>query len=62
MNDKELFTQLLERHPPWSIVRIDLSMEKDGVDVYVEWPGMQEGVCPECGHSGKVHDRIEDRV
>ncbi len=38
MEDKALYTQILGIQPPWKIDHIDLDMEQERVDVYVEWP------------------------
>jgi len=62
MDDKELYRQILGVVAPWEIGRIDLQMEKDRVDIYLEWPYLEDGVCPECGKACKVHDRREERI
>jgi hypothetical protein len=62
MDDKELYRQILGVVAPWEIGRIELQMEKDRVDIYLEWPYLKDGTCPECGKECKVHDRREERV
>jgi transposase len=62
MNDKELYRQILGVVSPWEITRIDLNMEKQQVDIYLEYPSLSEGACPQCGKLCKVHDRREDRI
>ena len=62
MDDKELYRQILGIVTPWEISKIDLAMDQDRVDIYLEWPYLQDGVCPECGRSCKIHDRREERV
>lgn len=62
MDDKELYRQILGVVTPWDISKIDLDMEQDRVDIYLEWPYLQDGVCPECGKQCKIHDRREERV
>ena len=62
MDDKELYRQILGVVAPWEIENIDLDMEKDRVDIYLQWPYKQEGICPECGKSCKIHDRREERI
>jgi len=49
MDDKELYRQILGVVAPWDIETIDLDMDKDRVDIYLQWPYKQEGICPECG-------------
>ncbi len=62
MDDKELYRQILGVIAPWEINRIDLNMDQDRVDIYVEWPYLQDGICPECERACKIHDRREERV
>ena len=62
MNDKELYRQILGVVSPWEITRIDLNMDKQQVDIYLEYPSLSEGPCPKCGKSSKVHDRREERI
>lgn len=62
MNDKELYRQILGVVSPWEITRIDLNMDKQRVDIYLEYPSLTEGACPKCGKTCKIHDRREDRI
>lgn len=62
MNDKELYRQILGVVSPWEITRIDLNMDKQQVDIYLEYPLLSEGVCPKCGKLCKIHDRRENRI
>jgi len=62
MNDKELYRQILGVVSPWEITRIDLNMDKQQVDVFLECPSLSEGICPKCGKLCKVHDRREERI
>ena len=62
MNDKELYRQILGIVTPWKISKIDLDMDQDRVDIYLEWPYLKDGVCPECGKACKIHDRREERI
>ncbi|MEA3360990.1 MAG: hypothetical protein U9R17_16515 [Thermodesulfobacteriota bacterium] len=55
MDDKELYRQILGVVAPWKIEKIDLAMEQDRIDIYLEWPYLQDGTCPECGKKCKVH-------
>lgn len=62
MNDKELYRQILGVVSPWEITRIDLDMDKQQVDIYLEYPLLSEGACPKCGKICKIHDRREERI
>jgi transposase len=62
MNDKELYRQILGVVSPWEITRIDLNIDKQQIDIYLEYPLLSEGPCPKCGKLCKVHDRREHRV
>ena len=58
MDDKELYRQILGVVAPWEIKRIELEIDKDRVDIYLEWPYLKDGVCPECG---KLKYMIEEK-
>jgi transposase len=62
MNDKELYSQILGIVSPWEIKRIDLKMDQGHVEIHLEWPYAQKGICPECGKAVKIHDRREKRT
>ena len=62
MDDKELYRQILGVVAPWEIKKIELEIDKDRVDIYLEWPYLKDGVCPKCGKQCKVHDRREERI
>ena len=62
MNDKELYRQILGIVNPWEISKIDLDIEKDRVDIYLDWPFLTDGFCPECEKSCKIHDRTNERI
>ncbi|MDA3941888.1 MAG: transposase family protein [Spirochaetia bacterium] len=62
MDDKELYRQILGVVAPWKIKTIELALEQDRVDIYLEWPKLQDGTCPECEKTCKVHDRRTERT
>ncbi len=62
MDDKELYRQILGVVVPWEIKQIDLKIDQNRVDIYLEWPYLQDGVCPECEKECKIHDRGEKRA
>ena len=37
-------------------------MDDDRIDIYLGWPYLQDGICPECGKSCKIYDRQKERV
>ena len=51
MDDKELYRQILGVVSPWEIETIDLNMDNNRVDIYLQWPYKMEGICPECAVS-----------
>ena len=62
MDDKELYRQILGVVAPWKIKEIKLEIDNDRVDIYLEWPYLTDGACPECGKTCKIHDRREERI
>jgi transposase len=62
MRDTTLYQQLLGLSPPWTVEKVDLNVEKQQVDVWVEHPKGLKWICPECGHEGTLHDHAEERV
>jgi len=61
MRDVELYQQLLGLVAPWTVGRVELSVEGERVDIWaahapeVRWP------CPECGTLLPVYDHSEER-
>lgn len=62
MDDKELYRQILGVVTPWAISRVKLDMEKQEVDIFLEYPSDTEGKCPVCGNTCKIHDKREERT
>ena len=62
MDDKEVYRQILGVVAPWEIETIELDMDKNRVDIYLQWPYLTDGTCPECGKRCKIHDRREERI
>jgi transposase len=62
MDDKELYRQILGVVAPWKIKEIKLEIDNNQVDIYLEWPYLTDGTCPECGKTCKIHDRREERI
>lgn len=61
MITEEHYEQLLGLRTPWSVVKVDLSMENLQVDIYVEHLE-QTDKCPECGASCRIYDEAAERT
>jgi transposase len=64
MRDIELYQQILGLVEPWTVTRLELSVEQGRVDVWVEHPRRVRFACAEngCGHGGlPVYDHAEQR-
>ena len=61
MQDKDLFQKLLGLVRPWTVSKIDLSLEQRQVHVYVVHEDIR-WTCPECGQEGPTYDHGEERV
>ena len=48
MQDTELYARLLRLGPGWRVSRVDLSMEKDRIDVWVETSEGGTWRCADC--------------
>jgi len=62
MDDKELYRQILGIVKPWEIIKIDLDMSKQEVNIYLEYPLPSAGICPKCGKTCPVYDKREERI
>ena len=61
MRDTELYRHLLGLTKPWSISRVELSVQEQRVDVWVEHPKGTRFACPECQAELGVYDHAEER-
>ena len=61
MQDRELYRQLMGLREPWAVTEVKIDFEGLRVDVWVEWPPEQQGVCPECGKGCRIYDHREER-
>lgn len=61
MQDRELYRQLLGLREPWKVTEVKIEFEGVRVDVWVEWPAEQQGVCPACGQACRIYDHREER-
>lgn len=62
MRDTELYRQLLGLEPPWSVARVELSVDPAQVDVWVEHAKRARWPCPDCGQLCSTHDHAEERA
>jgi len=60
MRDVELYQQLLGLAAPWTVGRIELSVEGERVDIWVEHAPEVRWPCPECGTLLPVYDHSEE--
>lgn len=62
MRDTELYFHLLGLAKPWSVGRVELSVQQLRVDVSVEHPSGIRWQCPQCGHEGSAYDHSDERT
>jgi transposase len=62
MRDTDLYWHLLGLAAPWTVERVELSVEKQRVDVFVEHPVGLPWRCASCTHSGTLYDHSDERV
>ena len=62
MRDTELYRQILGIESPWIVSRVELSMEKQRVDIWAEHKANAMFCCPECGEAAGLHDHAEERT
>ncbi|MCB1122868.1 MAG: transposase family protein, partial [Verrucomicrobiae bacterium] len=52
---------LLGLSAPWEVTDVDLQLDKNKVEVRVEWPRGKSPRCPECGEGCEIHDHAPER-
>src|SRR5712691_8870257 len=62
MRDTELYRHILGIESPWTVSKVELSMEKQRVDVWAEHKASASFTCPECEGAAGLHDHAEERV
>ena len=62
MKDIELYHHLLGLQDPWFVSDVQINVNGQQVDVWVEHPKGLQWACPECGTEGKLHDHADYRV
>jgi transposase len=62
MRDTELYRQLLGLEAPWTVKRVELSVEKGRVDIWADHPKATRWRCPECDRALSTHDHSDERA
>src|SRR5574340_1034497 len=62
MRDTELYQHLLGVVAPWTVRKVELSVQGGRVDVWVEHPRRTRFACPECERELSVYDHSEERA
>ncbi|MEX1073547.1 MAG: ISL3 family transposase [Burkholderiales bacterium] len=62
MRDVELYQQLLGLVAPWTVGRVELSVEGERVDIWAEHAPEVRWPCPECATLLSVYDHAEERA
>ena len=61
MQDTKLYQQILGLSDPWKVSRVELSVQQQQVDVWVEHESDTRFCCPKCGKTCALYDHSEDR-
>jgi transposase len=61
MQDRELYQQILGLKNPWTVSQVNLSIERQQVDVFVEHPSGTKFCCPECDEMLPCYDHTAER-
>lgn len=61
MRDTDLYMHLLGLTDPWHVVRVELDVEGQRVDVWAEHAKGERFPCPECGAQAAIYDHSEER-
>lgn len=62
MRDTELYQRILGIESPWTVSKVELSMDRGRVDIWAEHKPGAKFSCPECGESAGLHDHAEERT
>ena len=58
----ELYARLLSLGAGWRVNRVELDMERDRIDVWVETREGGAWACPECKTTGSIYDHVGEQV
>jgi transposase len=61
MHDKELYSQVLGLASPWKVKEVQLSLDEQRVDIWIEWPEGRKVMCPDCERESIIYDHAEER-
>jgi transposase len=62
MKDTQLYQQILGLSEPWLVERVDLKMDQQRVDIFVEHRADAVFLCPVCGQARPLYDHADERV
>ncbi len=62
MRDVELYRQVLGLDAPWTVTRVDLDVQHQRVDVFVDHGASDRWTCPACETALPLYDHSEERV
>ena len=62
MRDTELYKQILGLESPWYVVRVELQVAEQRVDIWIEHDFGVQWECPKCGQTFTCRDHAEERV
>jgi len=62
MRDTTLYQHLLGLHEPWTVSRVELDVEGQRVDVWVDHPRGRRWPCPQCGTECSLYDHAQERT
>lgn len=61
MQDKDLYFQVLGLMKPWQVKEVRLNLEEQEIQVWIDWPEGQGGICPQCQKDSVIYDHAEER-
>lgn len=62
MNDIDLYERVLGLDEPWFVQRVELSVNPQRVDIWVEHRPGVKWACPHCGKELATHDHVAERT
>lgn len=62
MQDTKLYQQILGLAEPWKVTRVELKVDQQRVDVFVEHAAEASFACPTCGKACGLYDHAEERT
>lgn len=55
------YAGLLGLSEPWEVTEVSRSPEASRVSIRIDWPARTPPICPKCGQSGRLHDKLTRR-